>query len=243
MGIKYSVNEKFFRRWSPAMAYLLGYIYADGNLLHDKWSRGKYVSVTSIDKELIVLTKELLNSEHKISIEICEGNRKDRFTLRIGNADLYNSLIELGLYPNKSLTISMPDVPKKFFKDFVRGYFDGDGCVHIYKSKGKVQKIILRKLCIIFSSGSKKFLAGLLILLRRELSLRQNKIYKGQRCWQLRFATVDSVELFKFMYAGNKGPFLSRKLNVFREYFELRPKRIDKRVGNVLGLGSGHVVK
>jgi len=29
MGIKYAVNEDFFKTWTPTMAYLLGFIYAD----------------------------------------------------------------------------------------------------------------------------------------------------------------------------------------------------------------------
>jgi hypothetical protein len=60
------------------------------------------------------------------------GERKDRFILRIGNKNLYDSLVTLGLYPSKPLTIHTPSIPRKMVSHFVRGYFDGDGCVSLY---------------------------------------------------------------------------------------------------------------
>ena len=53
MGIKYRVNENFFEKWSPLMAYVLGYIYADGNLDDSPYMRGKYIKITSTDLDSI----------------------------------------------------------------------------------------------------------------------------------------------------------------------------------------------
>jgi len=215
------------------MAYVLGFIYADGSIYPSE--RGKYTTVMSTDKPIIFKIKKWLESGHTIREENPPGNRKQRFTLRIGNKELYESLKGLGLYPSKSLTVKLPNIPAKYFKDFLRGYFDGDGCVHIYRSKGIKQKIILRKLTVIFTSGSKKFLQELLAKLREKLELRQDKIYNSQRSFQLRLATKDSVEVFKFMYSNiNPETMLGRKFKVFHEYFKLRPVRVDKKVENIL---------
>ncbi len=244
MGVKYSVNESFFNHWTPVMAYILGYWYADGSMYIS--ARGKYIVVTSIDESTVLKIKNWLSSQHTVRVDKSTWpNGKLRFALRIGNAKLYDSLIHLGLHPNKSLTARMPKVPVKFLKDFIRGYFDGDGCVNLYRSKGISQKVILRKLSVIFTSGSKKFLEGLLLELRRVLELRQTKIYNSQRSFQLRFATKDSVTLFGFMYNNiHTDTLLHRKYQIFTNYFELRPQRIDKRVNSVLQcLNNGHVVK
>lgn len=165
--------------------------------------------------------------------------------LRIGNAKLYDSLIARGMYPNKSLTIRMPEIPKKFLRDFVRGNFDGDGCVYLYRSRGVKGKLILRKLSVIFTSGSRDYLVDLLTLLRRNLVLEQNKVYKSSRSFQLRFGTKDSTELFKFMYEDvPAGVFLKRKYDVFVRYLKLRPQRIDKKVYCILQCtGIGLVAK
>lgn len=244
MGIKYQVNEKFFDKWSHEMAYILGFIYADGTIYRS--ARGNYIVITSTDKQIIYQIKKQLKSDHTIKKEEFNlPNRKPRFILRIGNKNLYNALIKIGLYPNKSLTIGMPRVPPKFIGHFTRGYFDGDGCINLYRSKGKTQRLIVRKLSVIFSSGSKKFLKDLLKILRDNVPLIQTKIYKGCRCFQLRHSTIDSIALFKFLYKNTDDCnklFFYRKFNIFTKYFKLRPSKIDSNIKNII-FKIGHVVK
>ena len=123
MGIKYKVNEKFFDKWNPEMAYVLGYWYADGSMYLSE--RGSYLNVTSTDRDTIFKIKRWLNSQHIIREEKSVwSNRKNRFVLRIGNRRLYDSLLKLGLYPSKSLTIKLPYIPSEFLSHFARGYFD-----------------------------------------------------------------------------------------------------------------------
>jgi len=216
------------------MAYVLGYIYADGTIYHS--SRGKYLAITSTDESTLLKIRDWMGSTHNIvSLKPDWPNGKTRFKLRIGNRHIYNSLVDLGLYPSKSLTIRMPAVPEKFLPDFIRGYFDGDGCVHIYKSKGIKQEIVLRKLTTIFTSGSERFLHDVLNILRSNMPTKQTRIYISRRSYQLRFATADSVNLFKFLYKSSpKKFFLFRKFNIFSEYFYLRPQRIDRDIENIL---------
>src|SRR3989338_4130946 len=109
MGIKYFSNEQFFDTWTREMAYVLGYLYADGSLEDSAYIRGKYIRVTSVERGSIERIKKLLKSDHTIVKEIPKlPNRKNRYLLRIGSHKLYNSLLNLGLYPNKSLTIRFP---------------------------------------------------------------------------------------------------------------------------------------
>ena len=244
MGIKYCVDEAFFQRWNSTMAYVLGFIYADGSIYRS--ARGNYLAITSVDKNIIYSIKRWMKSEHIVAItKPTWPNGKLRYVLRIGNKKLYNDLLRLGVYPSKSLTERMPRIPRKFIKDFVRGNFDGDGCVHLDKSKGKKQKIVLRALLTVFTSGSKEFLDDLLQILKREMMIKRTKIYDSHRSFQLRLGTADSVGLFKFMY--DKVPkefFFSRKYTIFKNYFRLRPQRIDKKVQSILEYaGNGHVAK
>lgn len=244
MGIKYKVNESFFDSWSEEMAYVLGYIYADGSLENAFYIRGQYLRISSTDKITIDNIKNILDSGHKIVETPAYNNNKKQFLLRIGSHKLYKSLLEKGLYPNKSLTIKFPRISKKYLKDFIRGYFDGDGCVHIEKRKNKENKLLISRLCVIFSSGSKSFLEGLSEILSKITKQNKKKIYKNGDTFQLKYSTRDSVELFKFMYTDVKDKiFLERKLKIFRKYFDLRSKRVDKKVSFVLEYINGHVVK
>ena len=196
------------------MAYILGYIFADGSLEYAPKIRGKYFRITSTDEEILPKIKRCLDSEHTISkILLPEPNRKPRYFFRVGNAHIYDTLLRYGLHPHKSLTIQMPAVPKKFLGDFARGYFDGDGCVYIEHKNGA-----FRRLRVIFTSGSKIFLDELEKKLRSTLGLKQKDIYKNKNgnIYQLSYSTADSMALFDLMYEKSyDGLYLKRKYEKF----------------------------
>lgn len=245
MGLKYAVNKDFFKIWNQKMAYVLGYLYADGSLADASYLRGKYISVTSIDKNTIVKIRHWLDSKHTI-VECIPStpNGHIRYLLRIGSHELYKDLTKLGLYPNKSLTITFPKIPGKYLSHFVRGYFDGDGCIYFQKAKGITRDIIIRRLRTIFVSGSKKFLIGLMIVLKNNLNINQDKVYRGHKSYQLMYSTNDSIEVFKFLYKNVENEvFLERKCKIFLDYFAFRSKKLDKSVNNVIKYLNGHVVK
>lgn len=242
MGIKYAVNENFFKKWSPKMAYILGFLYADGSMEDASYLRGKYVRVSSTDKENITRIKKTLDSKHTI-VEYPPLNkeRKRRYLLRIGSHKLYNDLTKLGLFPKKSLTMKFPNVPKKFISFFILGYFDGDGCVTIERSK----KENVKRLRTVFTAGSKIFLETLSIKLREYSNTSHRKVYNGHRSYMLCYSTEDSIKLFKFFYRHkNKDFSLARKIKVFLEYLKLKPERVDKSINSiVVYFSSGRVVK
>lgn len=245
MGIKYAVNENFFKKWSPEMAYVLGYLYADGSLEDASYIRGKYIRVSSVDKRNITKIKKWINSKHNIvEYPPPTKNSQKKYLLRIGSHILYDDLTRLGLYPNKSLTIKFPNcIPKKFLNHFIRGYFDGDGCIHLWQSKGKTQDLILRKLCVTFTCGNYAFLKKLATCLKNNLNTRQINVYNGHRSFMLSYSTGDSVKVFKFLYSNINTPiYFERKFKIFENYFKLRPQRVDRKVKNILQC-LGHVVK
>jgi len=218
------------------MAYVLGYIYADGSMTDASYLRGKYVSVTSVERNNILKIKNWLSSGHVIvKRPPTTLNGKDTHTLRIGSKEIYGDLVQLGLYPNKSLTVGFPEIPQKYLSHFIRGYFDGDGCAYFERSRGSRNQIISKRLRVIFTSGSKKFLDGLLEILRSNLDLKQSKVYKGHKSFQLSFSTADSIEIFKFLYANADKPiFLERKYETFLSYFSFMPSRVDIGIKNVI---------
>lgn len=218
------------------MAYVLGYWFADGNLLDaSHYMRGKYVSVVSIDESTILKFKKLLSSEHRIiKVQPSYFGGRHSYLLRIGSHKLFDALTRRGLYPNKSLTIGFPIVPRKFLPDFVRGYFDGDGCVHIERSSGSKDQIIIKRLRTIFTSGGRKFLDGLISELEKS-GVVGGRVFASHRSFQLVYPTDSSVDIFRFMYQNAKHPlFLERKCDKYSEYFRLRPQRVDKEVARII---------
>lgn len=222
MGIKYSVNEKFFDEWGNEMAYVLGYMYADGSLEDASYIRAKYIRVTSTDVDRIKSIRLLMKSHHTIVLEKLRMRGKQRFLLRIGSIKLSDALIRIGVTPRKSLTMLFPLVPKNYLGAFVRGYFDGDGCAHIDVLHGKPKRLLS-----IFTSGSKRFLEVLYKRLQNDVGLTGSGLYKHGSAigtYQLRYSTRDSLRLFMFMYPPNLSNklHLSRKYDIFRKYLKLR---------------------
>ena len=130
------VNENFFKTWSPKMAYVLGFIYADG-AVEDcrKSSRTCYLSLSNSDLELLKDIMKVMSTQQtvqvrdprKMKINGKEYWCKTSYCVRIGNKLIYEDLIKLGLCPRKSLVIELPHIPEQSFQYFLRGYFDGDG--------------------------------------------------------------------------------------------------------------------
>lgn len=53
-----------------------------------------------------------------------------------------NDLISHGCVPNKSLILKPPKIDNELINHFIRGYFDGDGCVS-FNSKTKVYAVCI----------------------------------------------------------------------------------------------------
>lgn len=234
MGIKYSVNQKFFTIWSKEMAYVLGYFCADGSLEYAPSIRGRYVRFTSTDKELVETVRRVMCAEHILN-EMQPAIGKKRYLLRIGDAYIFESLNTIhGLEPRKSLTMRFPDVPEEFLADFVRGYFDGDGCVSIEYQRLKNGTKSIKRLHTSFTSGSETFLEILDCQLQHKLNIT-SKLYKNGNTKQLRYSTASSVQLFKFMYTNCKaGLALERKRLKFHEFFQRRGNWIDMEIQTIL---------
>ncbi|MEK7665219.1 MAG: LAGLIDADG family homing endonuclease [Patescibacteria group bacterium] len=243
---RYKFKIDFFEKWTPKMAYILGFLYADGDIEDvRRSSRTQYITFASIDKEILEVIKNAMGSEHNINYraprKVTYSNGKTYessgiYRLRIGSKKMFDDLIKLGLTPRKSLTIIFPNnIPDNCFRHFIRGYFDGDGCVTIKKGKGKYGQPILKGIAVIFTSGSKLFLEGLRDNACRFANFGKRSVYYGSNAYYLKYDTFESLKWFKFFYGGNLSElFLERKFNVFKKYFQIRPIRIDGETANIL---------
>jgi len=222
--MKSRVNESFFENWSNEMAYVVGFFCADGSMFINP--RGsKYVAFYSTDKELILKIRRVLNSKNKIGIRKRSYlNWKKLCSLQIGSAKMYADLLKLGLIPNKAKRLSLPDVPSAYLGHFIRGYFDGDGCISFgyYKRKNSVIRNKF-SLLIRFASGSRNFLGNLSKKLSLAIDLKGGSIFKNTGGFHLSYSKKDSVKLFNFMYNRDScGLYLKRKFNKFQKAFKIR---------------------
>lgn len=147
---KYKINEIYFDNIdTPNKAYILGFLYADGNVNIKNHKNTLSISLQEEDGYILELMREEMNSEKPLEyIDYSNKNNfgyhyKNQYRLLVFNKHICESLITIGMVQNKSLVLEFPNIPKELYSHFIRGYFDGDGsfCPH-YLKNGKFQPLI-----------------------------------------------------------------------------------------------------
>ncbi len=221
------VNEDFFKTWSPGMAYVLGFIYADGALEDCRASsRTCYLQLTNTDRRLLLKIRGLMQSDHRLYFRQPKLSKfqngsyycKGIYNLRIGSKVMFQDLLKYGICPRKSLVINLPVVPIKLFSYFLRGYFDGDGCVTVYtrRNGGKTFQVI-------FTSGSWIFLDRLSkrICELTDLGIKSASYQGG--AFRLRYKAREALVVCNFMYRElDVVPYLKKKYEIYNNFFNSR---------------------
>jgi LAGLIDADG DNA endonuclease family protein len=220
MPIHKTVNQDFFKTWTPEMAYVLGFFAADGSMNESKRG-GHYIEFQITDGDLLKKIQVLLESDHKITIRDRVPGQKLIYRLQIGSKIIFEDLIQLGFVQNKTKVLSLPDIPQDFFGDFIRGYFDGDGNVW----SGIIHKFDRPNPCRIlftcFTCGSEQMLRQVKGHLA-DMGLRGGSISFQGRAFRLNYATADSLKLYAIMYYHCRDLYLPRKKVVFDKFINMR---------------------
>jgi len=128
---KYYFNEHYFDFVdSPEKAYFLGLLMADG-----------YNSNASIalvlskkDEEIIKRFKKAVDSNKFIKSYEFDGREYSSFCLY--SKYFAGKLTELGCMSGKTFKLQFPDyLNNDLIRHFIRGYFDGDGCISYHFTK------------------------------------------------------------------------------------------------------------
>ena len=129
---KYDLDFSYFTEINTEeKAYILGILCADGSTYKDEYK----VSIGLVEKDLPVL--EFIKEQLGYTGPLYYNNRNSKnekwqntYTLSISSKQIWEDCQKWGLLINKTFKTTFPlTIPKGFYKDFIRGYFDGDGYV------------------------------------------------------------------------------------------------------------------
>ncbi|HZZ99544.1 MAG TPA: LAGLIDADG family homing endonuclease [Candidatus Paceibacterota bacterium] len=190
--------------WTANLAYAIGLITTDGSLSKDR----RHIDLTSKDMEQIDNFKSCLNLKNKIGIKKSK-RETNAFRVQFGDVNFYNFLLSIGLYPNKTSTLCDLKIPSKYFFDFLRGHFDGDGTFYSYYDKRWKSSFMFYTTLI---SASQEHILWLRKEIRKLLNINGH-ITKSQNSsvYQLKFAKVESLQLLPKMYYNKHVICLNRK--------------------------------
>lgn len=215
---EYNYNEKYFETIdSEHKAYWLGFLYADGYV--EPIYRREKIKAFRIEISLCIEDKphlQKLINDIESNVPISERNQKFKdkeyktCRVRINNTKMCKDLINLGCTTRKSLTLTFPDtsiIPNKFLKDFIRGYFDGDGCIS-YSERNYIDKRnnkeYIQKNIVSSFVGTYEFLYNLSeVLSSNNIYFLFNKAANCGKACEIRLTKHSDLEnLFHYMYDG-----------------------------------------
>ena len=119
------VNNNYFSEQNNRMAYIMGFFAADGNVSKNG---------NRIQSQLSLKDKghlEMIQSEiGGCEVYEYESNGYKSCGWHCCSSQIKKDLAVYGIIPHKTGTLSIPKVlDKQYWKDFIRGYFDGDGTI------------------------------------------------------------------------------------------------------------------
>jgi hypothetical protein len=123
--IKYKKNESYFDIIDdPTKSYWLGFLFADG------YNSNKSIILDLSRKDndhLLKFSKLIFGCDN---IKKYERRGIEFSRLEIHSKKMCESLSTLGCVKNKTKILEFPKIEKKYIRDFLRGYFDGDGSIY-----------------------------------------------------------------------------------------------------------------
>jgi len=149
---KHLLNERFFKVVDTEKSlYLLGLLQTDGNVRVAKSGQDIITLKLQIDdKQILQSMSDILfgfdvtKTYHSPSTIKARGKPTTEITFRSNH--MSQDLRTLGITPNKSLTLNMPDTlmntllsSKQLCGHWLRGVIDGDGCITISNKKPSIE--------------------------------------------------------------------------------------------------------
>lgn len=120
---------------SEVKAYLLGFFAADGHIEHrkDYDSYTLRICVHLDDVHILMLfNNQITNGRSAITV----SKSRNIASIALTSKKIGEDLLKLGFDSNKTHSWkTLPKIPEKLYKHFIRGFFDGDGSVSVNPRK------------------------------------------------------------------------------------------------------------
>lgn len=204
---KYTLDESVFDIIdSQEKSYLLGLLFADGN--NDGHTEIS-IQLSEVDITILEKFREFFKTDRPLEFISKKNNKQhNQYRLRINSRHICDKLTKYGCTKNKSLTLKFPTcIPSEFIHHFIRGYFDGDGCISINKNNYLQFSIV----------GTKEFIGSVADIFIENISDLRIKIYfdkRGSGVYSLFVNGNSSIRVFDYLY-NNSNIYIGRKYNKF----------------------------
>lgn len=135
----YVLDEHYFSDIdTPAKAYFLGFLASDGCLWRDDYRFLVKLQLQQRDKHIL----ELFSQEIKTNKPLIKSHSGSQFCIEVCSETMFKDLVKLGLTPRKTQVYQLQVLEhEELMPHFLRGFFDGDGCI-TFNQKKKVEELL-----------------------------------------------------------------------------------------------------
>jgi DNA-binding transcriptional regulator WhiA len=200
---RYALNEAFFDIINTEeKAYWLGFITADGSVN----SRNNALQIVLQERDELHLLKFLASLQSGHRIYRIRNRTRRHVRVFIGSLHLKNALVQLGVTPNKTFTVTpCGSVPVELASHYWRGVFDGDGSIHNVKRKPGQRPAWGLKLV-----GSRAIVEGFRSFCQEFAKSRAN-VKPQKNSFNIKFTGVELIQAILQVLYGDATVYLDRK--------------------------------
>jgi hypothetical protein len=203
--IRYNFDENYFESIDTEdKAYFLGFIVADGSVN----SISNVIQITQKEPDILYEFKRYIKYEG----DLIKSKNRDVFDIKISSSKMKSDLLKLGISPNKTMSVNYPSIPENLQSHFMRGVFDGDGCVSIHHDKRDNSDRGQVNIC----SGSFEFIKEYVDNMVRYCGVKKNNIRQPKGTYYvIDWGGLSDVEsVYEFLYK-DANIFLKRKKETY----------------------------
>jgi ribosomal protein L20A (L18A) len=200
----YNCNENFFKEETPESFYVAGFLAADGSLQQRKYSKIVKICLSKKDKQHLEKIKSILKSNHPIKEYQVKPTKKSKISgycveIQIVSNTLFDDLARFNIIPKKTFVYCIPEwiINHQLVNHFMRGYFDGDGCVS-WCGLGDGRTIRQLYFNIL---GTKLFLEAYQNILEHNCQLNHNNLCQKDNVFSLSYSGNNIIQrIGNFLY-------------------------------------------
>jgi intein/homing endonuclease len=209
-------------------AYLLGFIYADGN--NFKGTNRIRIELNSKDRDILERVSNIIYGQDILSERSRTNNKGEIFyytAIDIHSQHISETLEKHGVVERKSKVIEFPKwLNKSLYRHFIRGLIDGDGCISIPQKESP---------CVILISTTKMndFIKD---YIKKELDIRSYRLkaYKQNidEMYYLKIKNYAQVKKLLDWYYDSATIYLERKFQLYQTILEKYNELPEWRITN-----------
>lgn len=207
--------------------YLVGIISTDGHVSN----RSNIISIFQNDHEYLENLQKLLSHSGKIYQTCSKDGSPKIFQLNILSEKLRNFFVNNNFDSDKRYSAPFLNCPREYLNFYLRGLFDGDGCISYKYISGRMDGQIIQ-----FTTGSEIMKNGIKRCLESfgwKTSVSEKFSQANNKYWDIKLDNRNDVlDFCKFIYTGSHKFMLKKKYIKAIKLYKLL--EFDKRINEIV---------